>query len=94
MAQHTFTPPPTEVESAAQCPHYWVIQPATGPLSQGICQSCGEVRDFKNYVEAATWGESKAAKRANAENSESISRALADRQDHEKAAHQAHEEDE
>ena len=81
MAQHTFTPQSAEVESVAQCPHHWVIQPATGPLSQGVCQSCGEVRDFKNYVEAATWGESKAAKRANAENSESISRTVADQQD-------------
>lgn len=81
MAQHTFIPPSAEVEGAGQCPHYWVIQPATGPLSQGICQSCGEVRDFKNYVEAATWGESKAAKRANAENAESIPRAVDDHQD-------------
>lgn len=81
MAQHTTIPPSAEVESAAQCPHHWVIQPATGPLSQGICQSCGEVRDFKNYVEAATWGESKAAKRANTENSESISRTVVAHQD-------------
>lgn len=94
MAQHTSIPPPAEVESATQCPHYWVIQPATGPLSQGICQSCGEVREFKNYVEAATWGESKAAKRANAENAESISRAVADHQDHEVADQQDPEENE
>ena len=83
MAQHTFIPPSAEVESAPQCSHYWVIQPATGPLSQGICQACGEVRDFKNYVEAATWGESKAAKRANSQNSVSITRPVADDQDHE-----------
>ena len=81
MAQHTLIPQSAEAKSTATCSHHWVIQPATGPLSQGICQSCGEVRDFKNYVEAATWGESKAAKRANLENSESLSRAVADNQD-------------
>ena len=39
------------------CRHYWIIQPATGPVSQGLCQNCGQTREFKNYVEAATWGD-------------------------------------
>ena len=33
-----------------KCRHYWVIQPANGPVSQGLCQICGETREFKNYV--------------------------------------------
>jgi hypothetical protein len=53
---------PIEKEEAA-CKHYWVIQAATGPVSPGVCQSCGETRDFKNYVEASTWGEDKSASR-------------------------------
>jgi hypothetical protein len=47
----------------AGCSHYWVIQPATGPVSQGMCQTCGLTREFKNYVEASTWGEDRAAGR-------------------------------
>jgi len=39
------------------CRHYWIIQPATGPVSQGSCQTCGETREFKNYPEDATWSE-------------------------------------
>ena len=35
------------------CRHYWVIQPASGPLSPGLCQVCGENREFKNYVDHA-----------------------------------------
>lgn len=36
------------------CAHYWVIEPANGPESQGECQVCGEVRGFKNFIES--WG--------------------------------------
>ena len=34
------------------CAHYWIIEPANGPVSQGQCQNCLEVRDFKNFVDA------------------------------------------
>ena len=39
------------------------IQAATGPVSSGVCQVCGEEREFKNYVEASTWGDDKGASR-------------------------------
>ena len=42
--------------AVSTCRHHWVIQPADGPVSNGSCQVCGETRDFKNYVESATWG--------------------------------------
>ena len=35
--------------------------PADGPISSGSCQVCGEIREFKNYVESATWGDARAA---------------------------------
>ena len=64
MAQHTtitFEPEiKTEsISSVATCRHHWVIQPADGPVSNGLCQVCGETREFKNYVESATWGDSR-----------------------------------
>ena len=43
------------------CRHHWVIQPADGPVSNGSCKICGENRKFKNYVESATWGDSRIA---------------------------------
>lgn len=46
------------------CCHHWVIQPAIGPVSQGECRNCGEIREFKNYVEASSWGDEKAPDRA------------------------------
>ena len=39
------------------CTHHWVIEPSTGPVSQGACQLCGEVKEFKNYVESPSWGD-------------------------------------
>lgn len=46
---------PTEDQSPQTCSHYWVIKSAAGPLSPGICQTCGEVREFENYVAGPTW---------------------------------------
>ena len=34
------------------CAHYWIIEPANGPVSQGPCQVCSEVRGFKNFIES------------------------------------------
>jgi hypothetical protein len=54
-----------------------------GPESQGICQSCGEVRDFKNYVEGATWGDSRLVNRANNKEAVDLSRIVGDQMDDE-----------
>ncbi|MCI0812069.1 MAG: hypothetical protein J4O10_11015 [Chloroflexi bacterium] len=68
MAQRTTIAPEPEPEvennaaaTVAECRHHWVIQPADGPVSIGACQICGETREFKNYVESATWGDSRIA---------------------------------
>ena len=63
---HITEPPatePVEEQVEPQCCHHWAIQPATGPVSSGVCQVCGEVRELKNYVEASTWGDDKGASR-------------------------------
>ena len=46
-------PNPTGVEGQDDqaCHHHWVIEPAHGLLSQGECQMCHEVREFKNSIE-------------------------------------------
>ena len=41
------------------CQHHWLIQAADGPTSPGFCRVCGETKDFKNYVETATWGDTR-----------------------------------
>ena len=30
--------------------HRWRIEEADGPVSRGICKSCGAERDFKNWI--------------------------------------------
>ena len=33
------------------CAHYWVIAVPNGPISEGVCQHCGRVREFHNSAE-------------------------------------------
>ena len=35
----------------AECTHHWVIESAHGTWSEGVCQRCGEEREFKNSAE-------------------------------------------
>ena len=46
-------------EAVLVCQHHWLIQAADGPTSPGVCRLCGETKDFKNYVETATWGDTR-----------------------------------
>ena len=78
MAQQTMVPPSGDPLSADQpCRHHWVIQPASGPVSLGECQLCGEAREFKNYVESASCGDSRLAARSGNNSSEQIVRNVA-----------------
>ena len=47
----------TENREVSQCCHHWVIEPAEGPLSEGVCQRCGEIKAFSNYVERHDWNQ-------------------------------------
>ncbi len=42
-----------EAPKVIPCAHYWVIESANGPVSQGACQVCGEVRGFKNFIDSS-----------------------------------------
>ena len=60
MVQQAEIAPAQDVsEVYAVCRHHWMIQAADGPTSAGICRVCGETREFKNYVETATWGDTR-----------------------------------
>ncbi len=37
-----------------RCRHHWIIEIANGPTSRGVCQYCGESRDFFNSITAYT----------------------------------------
>jgi hypothetical protein len=46
----------TGVQKKKDCRHHWMIQPATGPVSDGICQNCGDVQQFFNSIDyEAAW---------------------------------------
>ena len=45
---------PPEDEPDRTCCHHWIIQPAVGPVSEGACQKCGEVKEFKNSIDYET----------------------------------------
>ena len=69
----------TEDREFPECRHHWVIQSAMGPVSQGVCQACGEVRDFKNYVESATWGDTKLGNRSRGQSKDDVTGTAASR---------------
>jgi len=43
-----------EYAAKNQCHHYWIIEIADGPKSRGVCQYCGETRDFLNTIPGFT----------------------------------------
>ncbi len=47
-------------DKADSCKHYWLIEPPTGPTSDGVCRLCGEKRAFDNSQSATArpWGSS------------------------------------
>ena len=83
MAQKSTATPTIEieVENIQGCAHHWVIQPAMGPSSQGVCQICGESKDFQNYVEAASWGDSRHSDRSSEASKEAMALTNPARQD-------------
>ena len=44
-------------EDRELCRHHWVIEAPEGPVSLGSCRTCGETREFKNFIESAPWSE-------------------------------------
>jgi len=78
MTQQVSITPTIEEKAEVTGRHYWVIQPADGPMSPGKCQNCGETREFKNYVEASTWGDDKAASRSRADVVHTVANRLED----------------
>ncbi len=50
LPEHKPTPTEAVGQSVPACLHHWVIEPPNGPLSQGKCQICQEVREFKNSI--------------------------------------------
>ncbi len=39
-----------EEQTKPTCRHHWVIEPANGPVSWGVCQVCHEGKEFKNSI--------------------------------------------
>ena len=50
LLRRELTPTIIETEPMAICRHYWIIAPAEGPLSRGVCQHCHEVKEFHNSI--------------------------------------------
>ena len=67
MIQQSSSPKSGKDRTDAVCQHHWIIEVPTGPVSRGSCQLCEEVREFRNYIEAAPWGEDPPANEATAQ---------------------------
>ncbi len=49
-----------KLDAFMACTHHWVIERPAGPTSEGVCQKCGETRQFSNSVDAGTIWRAKA----------------------------------
>ena len=49
------------MQTAEEHVHYWIIKTADGPKSMGRCKTCGERREFANFIEGRDWGSYSAA---------------------------------
>ena len=78
MSQQTPAVMSPEGPNELVCRHHWAIQPAAGPVSEGVCLLCGEVREFKNYVDASTWADERPVYRSSAGGPAAVARALSD----------------
>lgn len=48
MVRHKLEDAPQETMTTTTCPHHWIIEPATGPTSLGVCKLCGAEKEFSN----------------------------------------------
>ena len=39
----------------SHCAHHWVIAVPNGPISEGVCQRCGDHREFQNSAPEVRW---------------------------------------
>ena len=67
-----------EVPSVQTCRHHWIIQSATGPVSEGVCQVCGEVREFSNHVGASSRADERPKLHSQAASSAEMTSTIAD----------------
>ena len=50
LLRQDLAPALIDTETAVICRHYWIIEPAEGPVSQGVCQNCQEIKEFQNSI--------------------------------------------
>lgn len=50
-----------ETRDANTCQHYWKLSSPNGPMAKGVCQKCGETKEFPNYSPQGAWGTGRAA---------------------------------
>ena len=65
MVRQVSRPSPSEEAESSECKHHWLIESPQGPVSRGICQLCDATREFKNYIDAISWGEESSQPAAN-----------------------------
>lgn len=51
--------PPTGADQG--CKHFWLIDTPNGPVSRGVCKVCGQVGEFKNYLDTTPYWEDEPA---------------------------------
>jgi hypothetical protein len=43
-----------QTSTEPKCAHYWIIEPATGATSMGMCKLCGAEKEFSNQFKRSS----------------------------------------
>jgi ribosomal protein S27AE len=78
VAPKTATTAPNVAQGFSQCRHHWLIEPSAGPISQGVCQFCREVRQFQNSSETIGWADWELSIRSRTARPAELARTIAD----------------
>ncbi|MFQ5917764.1 MAG: hypothetical protein ACE5I0_08150 [Candidatus Binatia bacterium] len=54
--EHKFKTRHEEQKPKGECRHYWIIETAKGPTSEGVCKYCGVEKEFLNSLPDSQWG--------------------------------------
>ncbi len=54
-------------QGTVTCRHRWLIEPPSGPMSKGVCSTCGAEGEFQNYAGDRPFGDTHPVRSASSE---------------------------
>ncbi len=59
--------PKSQSQGTVTCQHRWLIEAPSGPMSKGVCSTCGAENEFQNYAGDRPFGDTHPIRSATSE---------------------------